>query len=436
MKETNKQPRDKRKVLVRIICVVLCLLMLIPLVANALITMVSAASSSEIKKELDALQSQAKELEKQGDELEAELAANESETQTTIEEKVAIDLRISQTEAEIANANAQIQQYNLLIAQKQSELEEALNEQEAMNEKYKARLRAMEESGKVSYWSILFKANSFSDLLSRIDSIHEVAEADSRMLKEMEAMALAIEEDRAELEQELVNQKAAREELTVMELTLQAQRAEADQLLLDLADEYEQMSDEYLEYEAREEELRQEIMAAQADYYAALSAEEAARLAAANKNNVAGGGSGNSGNSGGSSSNSGGGSSGFVAPLSYMTVTCAYGWRIHPIWGDKRFHTGVDLAANQGAPIYAIASGTVTTAGYSDAYGYNVSLSHGNGYGSMYAHMTNYTVSAGQYVSQGEIIGYVGSTGWSTGPHLHFEIYLNGSTVNPMDYVG
>ena len=110
--------------------------------------------------------------------------------------------------------------------------------------------------------------------------------------------------------------------------------------------------------------------------------------------------------------------------------------RIHPIFGDKRFHSGVDLAANQGAPIYAIAAGTVTSATYSDAYGYNVAISHGNGYGSMYAHMTNYTVTAGQYVSQGEVIGYVGSTGWSTGPHLHFEMYVNGATVNPMDYIG
>ena len=128
--------------------------------------------------------------------------------------------------------------------------------------------------------------------------------------------------------------------------------------------------------------------------------------------------------------------SGFSNPLSYMTVTCAFGPRIHPLWGTKSNHTGVDLAANQGAPIYAIASGTVTAAGYSDAYGYNVTLSHGKGYGSMYAHMTNYTVSVGQSVSQGQIIGYVGSTGWSTGPHLHFEVYVNGAPVNPMQYVG
>ena len=301
-----------------------------------------------------------------------------------------------------------------------------------MNAKYKARLRAMEESGKVSYWSILFKASSFSDLLSRIDSIHEVAEADNRMLEEMQAMSDRIQAEREELEAELQAQEAVKAELAVKEAELEAQREEADVLLLELQDAYNNLTDEYLAFEAREEEVRQEIIAAQEAYYKALSAEEAARLAAQNKNNVAGGGGGSSSGAG----SSGGAVSGFSSPLGYLNVTCAYGWRIHPIWGDKRFHTGVDLAANQGAPIYAIASGTVTTAAYSDAYGYYVSLSHGGGYGSMYAHMTNYTVSAGQYVSQGEVIGYVGSTGWSTGPHLHFEVYVNGNTVNPMEYVG
>lgn len=436
MNKTNKQPKDKRKMLVRILCVILCLVILIPLIANALVIMASAASSKEIRKELDALKSQANEIAAQGDALEADLAANASETQTTIDEKVAIDLRISQTEAEIQNTNAQIQQYSLLIAQKQSELEDAMDEQAAMNEKYKARLRAMEETGKISYWSILFKANSFSDLLSRIDSIHEVAEADNRILAEMEALSQKIQRDREELETELAAQQMAKDELAEMEITLQAQRAEADKLLLKLADEYNSLSEEFLSIEAREEELRQEIIAAQAAYDAALSAEEAARLAAANKNNVAGGGGGGSSSGSSGAGSSSGGSTGFRSPLNYLNVTCPYGWRIHPIWGDKRFHSGVDLAGNQGDPIYAIAAGTVTGAGYNDAYGYNVSISHGNGYGSMYAHMTNFVVSNGQYVNQGQVIGYVGSTGWSTGPHLHFELYVNGGTDNPMAYIG
>ena len=424
-KPKNKK-KDKRAAMVRILCVVLCLLMLIPLLANA-IMIATAKSSSELKKELDALKNEAQEIINAGLALQDQLDANASETQTTIQQKSAIDQQITITEAEIRNANAQIRQYSLLIAEKQSELEDAMEEQEQMNATYKARLRAMEETASVSYWSILFKANSFSDLLSRIDSIREVAEADQRMLRDLKAMAQSIEQDRLELEEEMKAQEAAKAVLAEKEAVLQGQRAEADVLLLQLKEESDNLTEEFLANEEAEAEARAAVMAAQAEYEKALSAEEAARLAAQNKNNVAGGGGG---------SNVTPSTSGFSSPLNYLTVTCPYGWRIHPLWGDRRFHTGVDLAGNQGDPIYAIASGTVTSAYYNEANGYMVALSHGGGYGSLYAHMTGLIVSAGQYVSQGEVIGYVGSTGWSTGPHLHFEIHINGATANPMQYVG
>ena len=417
----------KNKFFVRLLCIILCILMVGSLLTTALLTMVNAASSKEIKKELDALKNEAQEIINEGLALQKQLDATASETQTTIEKKSAIDQQIHITEAEIRNANAQIQQYSLLIAEKQSELEDAMEEQEEMNARYKARLRAMEETGAVSYWAILFKANSFSDLLSRIDSIHEVAEADQRMLADMQAMADRIAEDRQELEAELTAQEEAKAVLAEKEATLLAQRAEADVLLQELKVQSDNLTAEFEANEAAEAEARAAVMAMQAQYDAALSAEEAARIAAMNKNNVAGSGSTGKVNPS---------TSGFRSPLNYVTVTCAYGWRIHPIWGDRRFHYGVDLAASQGDPIYAIAAGTVTTATYGDANGYYVSISHGGGYGSLYAHMTNYTVSPGEYVDQGEVIGYVGSTGWSTGPHLHFEIHLNGATVNPMDYIG
>lgn len=421
--------KNNTKFMTRLVCIVLCVVMVGGLLVTALLTMVSAAGSSSIKKELENLKNQAQEIINDGLELQKQLDATAAEQQTTIEKKSAIDQQIHITEAEIENANAQIQQYSLLIANKQSELEDALREQEELNQRYKARLRAMEETGRVSYWSILFKANSFADLLSRIDSIHEVAAADQRMLEQMQEMADQITRDRQELESDLAEQEEAKALLAEKEATLQTQREEADTLLQELKVQTDNLTAEYEANEAAEAEARQAVMDMQAKYEAALSAEQAARLAEQNKNNVAGSGSSNTTNVTPSTS-------GFVKPLGSYTVTCAYGWRIHPIWGDRRFHSGVDLAASQGSPIYAIAAGTVTTATYGNANGYYVAISHGNGYGSLYAHMTNYVVSVGDYVSQGQVIGYVGSTGWSTGPHLHFEIHVNGSTVNPMDYIG
>lgn len=420
----TKQPKDKRKVMIRLVCLILCLIMVGGLLTTGLLTIASAATSSQLKKELDTLKNQAQEIINQGIALQKQLDANSEKTQTTIDQKSAIDQQISITEAEIQNANAQIQQYSLLIAEKQSELEDAMEEQEELNRKYQARLRAMEETGSISYWSILFKASSFSDLLSRIDSIREVAESDQRMLEELEKIADTIAEERSEMEAELAAQEETKTLLAEKEETLLTQRQEADKLLKQLKIESDKLSEEFLANEAAEAVAREEAMRKQLEYEAQLSKEQAAALAQQNKNNVAGGG------------NVTPGTSGFSRPLDYLTVTCAYGWRIHPIYGDRRFHTGVDFGMPQGSPIYAIAAGSVTSAYYNTANGYMVTIAHGNGYGSLYGHMTHYVVSAGDYVTQGQIIGYVGSTGWSTGPHLHFEIHVNGNTVNPMEYVG
>ena len=182
-------------------------------------------------------------------------------------------------------------------------------------------------------------------------------------------------------------------------------------------------------YDAMEEEVRQQILETQKAYEDALADEEAQREIEAARQEAA---------SGNISRPSGGAnSSGFVSPLPAGScyVSCAYGYREHPIYGYYSMHYGVDLAAGAGTPIYAVKSGTVTTATYSSVNGYYVSISHNDGFGSLYAHMTNYVVSVGDYVNQGDIIGYVGSTGWSTGAHLHFEVFYGGANVNPMDYI-
>ena len=120
----------------------------------------------------------------------------------------------------------------------------------------------------------------------------------------------------------------------------------------------------------------------------------------------------------------------FTWPLpGYTNASSAYGWRTHPIFGTRKFHKGEDIPAPTGVAIVAAASGTVTTAAYSAAWGYYVVINHGDGYSSLYAHQPSCSVSVGDYVTQGQTIGYVGSTGWSTGPHLHFTIYYNGADV-------
>lgn len=413
----------------RVVCLVLAAVMLLGLVSSALIIMVNAASSADIKKELNGLRNEQAELKKQRDALQAQINENKSKTQTLVEKKSDIDQQISVTQASIDNLNEQIQQYSLLIANKQSELEASQAEEQRLNEQYKTRIRSMEETGSISYWAILFGANSFSDLLDKIDVIQEIAKADQLMLEKMKAISEQIASERTELEAQLAELDATKQELGTQEQELEAQRAEQDELLNEMLKAYEEMNADYMQNMADEAALSEEIAKSEAAYYEALSKEEAARIAEQNRQN----------NNKGSSSNSSGATNtgGWLYPLPYQCqVTDSYGYRIHPLTKKYSWHNGVDFAANAGTAILATKSGTVTTATYAEAWGYYVVINHGDGYSSLYAHQPSLSVSVGQYVTQGQTIGYVGSTGYSTGPHLHFTIYYNGSDVNPFNYIG
>ena len=423
--------RSSRTKIVRIISIVLAAVILLSLVSTALIVMVHAASSSEIKSKLADLRAKQAEIQKQSDELEKSIAENKDQTKTLVSQKAEIDQEMEMSRQKIENLNEHIQQLNLLIAEKQTELEASVAKEEALQKQYKARLRSMEETGSVSYWSILFRASSFSDLLDRVDMIREIAESDQLMLKQLSAATQAVETERADLEQQKQDLQQTETDLAAEQAELETKRAKADTLITQMQAEYASLSDEFLAAEADEAAVREQIKKTETDYFNALAKEQAAAAAAAAAANKTS----NSNNS--SSSSSGGASSGgFAFPLAYSTgVTCAYGPRVHPINGNKSFHYGVDLAAGMNTEIYATKSGTVTGATYGEANGYYVTINHGDGYSSIYAHMTNYVVSVGDSVKQGQLIGYVGTTGWSTGPHLHFEILYNGSNVNPMNYI-
>ncbi len=125
----------------------------------------------------------------------------------------------------------------------------------------------------------------------------------------------------------------------------------------------------------------------------------------------------------------------WLKPTNYTRVSSKFGYRTHPKYGDWRLHKGVDLAAGRGTPIYASRSGQVTAATWDDSLGNFVKIDHGDGYSSIYAHMTHYVVKKGDYVKAGQVIGYVGSTGVSTGYHLHFGILYRGEYVDPLKYI-
>lgn len=414
----------QRKFWVSILAGLLAALMLFGIIASTLPTFASAAkSSSDIKKEINALKEQKKEIQAQLAVLEGQLSDNMDKMEDIVAQKNVIDQQIALLHQQVKNITEQITSYSDLIADKQIELDEAIAWYEELNEQYKERIRTMEEDGSVSYWSVLFKANSFSDLLDRLNMIQEIAASDKRRLEELNKAAKTVEEAKAGLVAEKAALEESKKELENTSTQLEGARAETDELLKQLiatGEEFEQLIDKMeekesqtagkldkLEYEydkAKEKEY-QEWLASQKPVYDTGSSKVVDGIT-------------------------------WLLPMKYDYFSSAFGYRWHPIHGDWRFHYGVDLSAPKGRPIVAARSGMVTVAAYeAGGAGYYVNINHMDGYVTRYMHMTHFIVSKGQYVKAGEVIGYCGSTGASTGPHLHYGVYYNGVAVNPAKYI-
>ena len=418
---------NKRKRMVQILAGIMAAIMLLSLILGLIPAKVSARSSSEIRKQLNALKEEKKEITAQIKEVRGQYNANSDEIDALVEQKNGIDQEITLLHQEVDNINQQIAAYALLIADKQDELDNAQERLDYLNQKNKERIRAMEEEGKLSYWSIIFKANNFSDLLDRLDMIQEINAADQRRLADIAEAAQYVASAQMELTSEKTELEAVRVELDASEVVLEEKRAEADKILTELiakGEEYQAMLDES---EELQDELMKEIAQAEKDLKAAEYKEWLATYVP--PTTLPSG-------TDTTPSSQAPSSSGWIKPLKSYTITSAFGMRVHPVLGYERMHNGVDMAAPAGTPIYAAKSGKVTTASYqSGGAGNYVSINHGDGFSSIYMHMTRYIVSKGQYVEAGQVIGYVGSTGISTGNHLHFGISYKGEYVNPMRYI-
>lgn len=437
----------------RIIVSVIAGLLIVSILLGFVLMAVNAAKTAdELQQEIDELQSQSDQLAEEREELEAQIQENKDKTLTIVEQKSQVDREIELTRKEAENVNEQIHHYNMLIAEKQAEVDDLKQEQNDLLSSFRKRMRAMQERGEISYFEVMLQAKSFADMLNCRVMIEEIARADQRMMDEIRDMAAEVMAAKDDLAQEKVKIELKKAELAETEAVLAEKRAESDALLVELNANKQKLIEECEEYERQEAALSDQIADLEAERTEILYQEwleeqkrlEQERLEQEqqnqqnqNNNNNSSSGDGDSNSSSGSgSTNPPASGESFKFPLSYCTMlTSSYGYRVHPITGNYSFHNGVDLAAGQGTPIYATKSGKVTTATYNYAYGYYVVVNHLDGYSSLYGHMTHYTVSEGDYVDRGEVIGYVGSTGYSTGPHLHFTIYYNGSTVNPMNYI-
>ena len=401
---------------------------------------VQAASSSQIRKEIDKLKIEQENIQTQIEDVKQQYQENRDEIYGIVDKKNLIDREIGLLHAEINNINDLIAAYNSLIADKQEELDEAIRKYEQLNEENKVRIRAIEEGGTLSYWEVVFQATSFSNLLDNLAMMEEIAESDNKRLETMNQAAKQVEQAQQELIIEKEEQEELRETLNTKQNELEEKRKESDEILQELVSKEMELEELRINLENEDEALLAQISEMETEYTRAKEEEYLAWLAwqaeqeALKKQEQESSNPSNSNNSS-NTSNSVIIGNDWIRPCNYVRISSPFGQRESPTTGASTNHNGVDLAAPSGTPIYASRGGTVTIARWSDSAGYYVTISHGDGFSSIYMHMTNFIVAAGQKVNQGQVIGYVGSTGISTGNHLHFGITYGGAYVNPCSYV-
>lgn len=362
------------------------------------------AAAKVTREEINSLKSEANKIAGQKKEIQSQISAIRAEKAEAQEEKSLIEQQINLVQAEINNIAVQISKYDALITQKEGEIADTQAQVDEQYTLFCQRVRSMEEEGETSYWSILFSSSDFHELLDNFMMVEEIIEYDNRVMDNLLALQAQLEADKAELDEALAEQEAAKAKQESAKQELKKQQQEVERLIREISSKEDAL-------EAQEAALKK----AASDMDAQIKKKEK-ELAAQIATVVS--------------------ESGFMWPLpsGYNTLSSLFAGRIHPITGKRHSHTGIDVPAPGGTNIYAAKSGVVVTSTYNRSYGNYVVVSHSDGTSTLYAHMSRRNASEGQTVKQGAVIGYVGTTGSSTGNHLHFEVRVNGVRKNPTDY--
>lgn len=410
MKDQNRKKKkriDWRRVFFTVLAVIMALSMLLPLFSGLFTA--KAATQSELKNQISSLKDEASDTKQKKKELQAELDAIQSDKSKALEQKKLMDKQLALLDEEIENLQSQIDTYTALIAEQEVALADATEKEEQAYELFCKRARSMEEAGTVSYWSVLFAAKDFSDLLDRLALVDQIMVYDNSVVDTLAAA-------RDDVANKLTELNETKAELDTQMTELDVRREEQDKK----AEEAQALYDELKKDAAYAEELVKMIEAEEKEIEASIAKKEKEleKLIEQSKVTFTTG-------------------TGYVYPLptSWTTVTSQFGPRTDPITKKYSNHTGSDIAAAGGTPIYAVQGGVVITSAYAtNSYGEYIAISHGNGIVTLYAHMTRGSrkVKEGDVVTQGQIIGLVGSTGKSTGNHLHIELKVNGVRQDPL----
>ena len=343
----------------------------------------------------------------------SEVNSLQSELQTLIE-------KMSKLEDDLVSTGQQ-------ITQAQDDLTVAIEKDHQQYEDMKKRIKYMYENGSNEFLEILMEANSIADLLYKAEYINKISQCDRELLVEYEDTRKDVENRENALKKEYAELESLQDELA-------GEQANVEKLL---ADKNIQIDNLTSEISSNADKLKQLIAAAEAaearrKEAEATAAAQAAQAAAAAQASASSGTS-SSGNTSSNASATGTGS--LTHPVPGAAITSGFGGRVAPTAGATTGHDGIDYGAGYGAAVYAADSGTVITAQYNSARGNYIVINHGNGMQTWYQHLSSMNVTVGQTVARGQVIGNVGTTGISTGPHLHFEVHVGGVPVNPLNYL-
>lgn len=379
-----------------VIAIILIILLFLGMVTSIVYSFTAyGASVSEMQDELDSIIAKRERLEK-------ELVTIKEKKNAAMEEKAIIDEQVN-------GLNREAELLREVVAGLDEELEssrERLDAAESVlddnTELAKKRIRAMYELGETSYLSIILSSTSIHDFITRVELVKQMASYDQQVINDLRETKNTIETETKAIEDKTNEQKEALRALEDNIDTLEAKQKRSNSLITKFNTQSEENIKAIEAADRAEEELQAEIR----------------RELAQNGEETFVGGQ-------------------FLWPISgYYSITSKFGMRTHPVTGIYKLHTGVDISGSgiNGKPILAANSGKVIKAGYNTGYGNYVVIDHGGGYSTLYGHASRLNVSKGQTVSRGDVIAYVGSTGYSTGAHLHFEIIKDGEYTNPLSY--
>ncbi len=379
-----------------IIAIALIIMLFLGMITSIVFSFTAhAASVSEMQGELDDIIAKRERLER-------ELSALKEKKNAAMEEKAILDEQINDLNREADLLEGVVDGLDTELKESQGRLEVAESNLEDNTEHAKERIRAMYELGDTSYLNIVLSSTSIHDFITRVELVKQMASYDQEVINALKETKNTIETETKAIEEKTNQQKEALKSLEDNLSNLENKQERSNALI----DKFNTQSEENIKAieaaERAEEELQAEIR----------------KELAQNGGETFVGGQ-------------------FLWPLSgYHSITSKFGMRTHPVTGIYKLHTGVDIAGSgvNGKPILAANSGKVIKAGYNRGYGNYVVIDHGGGYSTLYGHASRLNVSAGQSVSRGDVIAYVGSTGYSTGPHLHFEIIKDGEYTNPLSY--